>query len=76
MTFIEIDGVVVPPLLYTATEMSRSLKIGIEYLRKLEKQGLPYYDIGNENNPNLHRYDPIEVWKWFCENIKHSGGSK
>lgn len=74
MDFIEVDGIVVPCLLYTATEMARSLKIGIKYLRKLEKQGLPHYDIGNENNPNLHRYDPIEVWKWFCANVKHIGG--
>lgn len=75
MTFIEVDGVVVPSLLYTATEMSRSLRIGIKYLRKLEGQGLPFYIIGNEGNLQMHRYDPIEVWKWFSKNVRHSGGT-
>lgn len=68
-----IDGIVVPDLLYTASEMAISLKIGIKFLRKLEKRGLPYYDIGNGNNPNLHRYDPIEVWEWYQKNITHKG---
>ena len=65
-----IDDYDVPDLLKTATEMARSLRIGLGYLRRLEGEGLPFFEV----EKNKHVYDPIEVWKWFRLHIKHNGG--
>jgi hypothetical protein len=73
-TMARLDDIEVPDLLMNSEEMSRSLKIGVKYLRKLEKRGLPYFTLA-DGNPKMHRYDPIEVWKWFRANVNHYGGN-
>jgi len=30
--------------------------------------------MGTGSNPNHHRYDPVEVWKWYRKNVRHIGG--